>query len=252
MGESLGVAPEVLPLAVPSGRSISAASVVSPGMFERALPSEVRPGPRRQTGNSVGPGSTREPSGRVPGSRRPSLDLAEWKKDQSIVLSVTGEVDIATTPQLGEALAAALRFRSKGLVCDLTGVSFLGASGLTALLLVRRRAVACHTWLDLVCPQSLPRKVITVTALGTVFALHDSVAEAVDAQGQRDARPGLTTASERGGMPTAAERGVVSRLSATRRPLSLDVPVRVGDDVELHRVRHVTCLGGVATGIRVD
>ena len=154
VGESLGVAPEVLPLAVPSGRSISAASVVSPGMFERALPSEVRPGPRRQTGNSVGPGSTREPSGRVPGSRRPSLDLAEWKKDRSIVLSVTGEVDIATTPQLSEALAAALRFLAKGLVCDLTGVSFLGASGLTALLLVRRRAVACHTWLDLACPQS--------------------------------------------------------------------------------------------------
>lgn len=49
-------------------------------------------------------------------------------------------------------------------------------------------------------------------------------------------------------MPTAAEHGVDSRLSRTRRPLSLDVPVRVGDDVELPRVRHVTFLGGVAAG----
>ncbi|MDA8184320.1 MAG: hypothetical protein M0035_07860 [Actinomycetota bacterium] len=32
----------------------------------------------------------------------------------------------------------------KGLICDLSGVSFLGAAGLTVLLVARLRAMACH------------------------------------------------------------------------------------------------------------
>jgi anti-sigma B factor antagonist len=125
----------------------------------------------------------------------PSLGLSEWTMGSSVVVSVTGEVDIATTSQLSDALDTALRPDAKGLVCDLTGVSFLGVAGLTALLVARRRAIACHTWFDLVCPQPLPRKVIALVGLDAVFSPHDRVAEAVDAQAQRDGRPGLTTAS---------------------------------------------------------
>jgi len=125
----------------------------------------------------------------------PSLGLSEWTMGSSVVVSVTGEVDIATTAQLSDALRAALRPDAKGLVCDLTGVSFLGAAGLTTLLVARRRALACHTWFDLVCPQPLPGKVIALVGLDAVFSLHDRVAEAVDAQAQRDGHPGLTTAS---------------------------------------------------------
>jgi len=70
----------------------------------------------------------------------------------SVVVSVTGEVDIATTAQLSDALRAALRRGAMGLVCDLTGVGFLGAAGLRTLLAARRRAIACRAWFDLVCP----------------------------------------------------------------------------------------------------
>lgn len=126
----------------------------------------------------------------------PNLGLAEWTMGSSVVVSVAGEVDIATTDQLADALDAALRRGAVGLVCDLTGVSFLGAAGVTALLAARRRAIACHTRFDLVCPQPRPRKVIALLGLAAVFCFHDGVAEAVGAQAQRDDRPGLTTASE--------------------------------------------------------
>jgi len=125
-----------------------------------------------------------------------NLGLTEWTIGSSVVVSVTGEVDIATTDQLADALDAALRRGAMGLVCDLTGVSFLGAAGVTALLVARRRAIACHTWFDLVCPQPLPRMVIALLGLDAVFCFRDGVAEAVDAQAQRDDRRGLTTASE--------------------------------------------------------
>ncbi len=112
-----------------------------------------------------------------------------------MVVSVTGEIDIATTAQLSEALGAALRRGVKGLVCDLTGVGFMGAAGVTTLLVARRRAIACHTWFDLVCPQPSPRRVIAILGLDAVFSLHDSVAEAADVQAQRAGRSGVPKAA---------------------------------------------------------
>ena len=120
-----------------------------------------------------------------------SLGLTEWTMGSSMIVSVTGEVDIATTDQLSEALGAALRRGPKGLICDLAGVGFLGAAGLTALLVARQRAIACHTWFDLASPQPLPRRVIALVGLSAVFSLHDDVAEAATAQARRERRPGL-------------------------------------------------------------
>ncbi|MHB1919595.1 MAG: STAS domain-containing protein [Acidimicrobiales bacterium] len=75
-------------------------------------------------------------------------------------------------------------------------MSFLGAAGLTALLVARRRAIAGHSWFfDLVCPQPLPRRVVALVGLDAVFSLHDRVAEAAAAQARHVGRPGLTTAS---------------------------------------------------------
>jgi anti-anti-sigma factor len=128
----------------------------------------------------------------------PKLGLTEWTSGSSVVVSVIGEVDIATTTQLSDALAAAMHRDVKGLVCDLSGVSFLGAAGVTTLLAARRRAIACHAWFDLVCPQPFPRKVITLLGLDAVFNVYDRLAEAVGAQARHVDRPGLTTAPEAG------------------------------------------------------
>jgi anti-sigma B factor antagonist len=116
----------------------------------------------------------------------------------SVVVSVTGELDVATTAQLSAALGMALRRGAKGLVCDLSGVSFLGAAGLRTLLVARRRAIACRAWFDLVCPQPFPRKVIALVGLDEVFSLHDCVTAAVDAQARHVDLPGSTTAPEAG------------------------------------------------------
>jgi len=157
LNESLEGAPEVLPLGIPSERPAGA-----------------------WTG------------GASPG---PTLGLAVWHKGRSVVVSVAGDVDIATTAQLSEALCAALSSGVMWLVCDLTGVAFLDASGLRALLIARRRAIVSCARLDLVCTQSQPRKVIRLTGLDALFTLHCNVAEAVDAQDRRGGCPGLAAAA---------------------------------------------------------
>ena len=83
----------------------------------------------------------------------------------------------------------------KGLICDLSGVSFLGAAGLTVLLVARLRAMAYHAWFYLVCPQPLPRRVVTLVGPDAVFSLHDHVAEAATAQARREGPPVLATAA---------------------------------------------------------
>jgi len=119
------------------------------------------------------------------------LAFTVWGEGRSVVVSVTGEVDVVTSAQLSEALSAALSAGAERLVCDLTDVGFLDAPGVRALLMAGRRAVACYAWLDVVCTQSQAGKVIRLTGLDAVMPCHDSVADAVDAQEQRRGRPGL-------------------------------------------------------------
>lgn len=117
------------------------------------------------------------------GAAAASLDLTQWAVGSSVVVSVSGEIDIATAGQLSGGLGAALDGRPGGLICDLSGVGFLAAAGLSVLLVARRRAIARRAAFALVCPQPGPRRVIGLVGLDAVFALHDDVASAAAAQG---------------------------------------------------------------------
>jgi len=112
----------------------------------------------------------------------PGLGLSRWMSGSSVVISVAGEIDIATTAQLADALSAALRHGPKGLIVDLSDVGFLGAAGLTTLLGARQQAMACRTRFDLVCPKRLPRRIIEIVGLDAVLSLHHSVVAAAAAQ----------------------------------------------------------------------
>lgn len=160
-----------------------------------ALPLRASPTQKRRSRTVLAGLTATEPSSSRVGIGAPTLGLTEWTTGSSVVVSVTGEVDIATVAQLSQALDIALHRGVKGLVCDLTGVGFLGAAGLTALLVARRRAIAGHTWFDLVCPQPLPRRVIALVGLDAVLSPYDRVADAADVQAQHAGRPGLPAAS---------------------------------------------------------
>lgn len=94
------------------------------------------------------------------------------------VLAVAGEVDLGTAPPLKDALFAQLCPESPGLVIDLTGVGFLGAAGLTVLVVVRDAAEAAGVAVCLVArtrPVLLP---LRITGLDRVFDVFPSLADA--------------------------------------------------------------------------
>ena len=99
------------------------------------------------------------------------------------VVSVTGEVDLATAPALERALRAATELRSRELILDLTRCSFLDAGGLEVLSDARARLARSNRALAIVLSQPMVLKIFEITELDRQFAIYPSLGAAVQAEG---------------------------------------------------------------------
>ena len=68
------------------------------------------------------------------------LQVAVVTEDATTTLVVAGELDVFSVPQLREGFRTAWTTGAPKVVADLGGVSFLDASGITALIAVCREA----------------------------------------------------------------------------------------------------------------
>ncbi len=66
---------------------------------------------------------------------------------------VRGELDLATAPQLAEAVDAQLATRPRALVIDLTDTTFMDSSGARQLARSARLAGSSGVALEVVCPR---------------------------------------------------------------------------------------------------
>jgi anti-sigma B factor antagonist len=69
-----------------------------------------------------------------PGSIQPAISVQVTPVDDAVVLSVSGEIDLVTAPQLGESINAAMAQEPPTLVVDLSEVDFLASAGMAVLL----------------------------------------------------------------------------------------------------------------------
>ncbi|GHF25147.1 anti-sigma factor antagonist [Amycolatopsis deserti] len=99
-----------------------------------------------------------------------------WPSRDVAVLAVEGELDLATANRLEAAFRRLVARRPRVVVVDLSGVAFLGSSGLAAITSARTAGVV----LRIVAPGSLAR-IFTLTALDKVLDLYGSVEEALAA-----------------------------------------------------------------------
>jgi anti-sigma B factor antagonist len=91
------------------------------------------------------------------------------------VLSVSGEVDVATAPQLRERLVDLVSEGHAHLVLDLNRVGFLDSTGLGVIVGCLKRARGNDGDLVLVCEQRSILKVLEITGLTAVFQIHPTV-----------------------------------------------------------------------------
>lgn len=96
-----------------------------------------------------------------------------------LVLDVAGVVDMSTSPELASALELVTAM-SRGVVVDLTDVSFLDSSGLNALLQGRRALDALGIPLRVVtAAEGAVRRVFEITQLLEPLDVRSSLAEAL-------------------------------------------------------------------------
>jgi anti-anti-sigma factor len=69
-----------------------------------------------------------------------AFEVGKRQVDQAVVLSVSGEVDMLSSPRLADAIETALAARPAALIVDLSKVDFLASAGMTVLVTAQAKA----------------------------------------------------------------------------------------------------------------
>ena len=173
----------------------------------------------------------------------------------TLTVAVGGELDMESGPCLRDQLTCMIRAIGPRLALDLTGVTFIDCSGLTALLTARKAAQARGGWLRLVAVSRCVGRLVRITGLQD--ALRDTPSPAPRrASGGRPRQPGspghLITkmqASMRSGVGRSAPPGgrslwdqVVSGARCTRTVLDPDAWFPVSPTPEVARREAATAI----------
>lgn len=147
-----------------------------------------------------------------------SVDVTVRHAGGQAVVTLRGELDLASTPALASHLTAAAAC-GPSVIVDLAGLEYIGYSGLGVLVRIGKWLRAGGGDLSLAAPQPQVRKILVVTGLIDVFAVHPSVDAAAGARAAhplpgaarrpaaRDDRPALlVTRDEACGRRRAARR----------------------------------------------
>lgn len=99
-----------------------------------------------------------------------------------VVVTVGGEVDILTSPQLRAAVLDQIEQGAELVVLDLDGITFLGTSGLAVLIEAREAAQAGGVALRLACSERRVLRPLTIAGLTPLFDVHETVGGALAEQ----------------------------------------------------------------------
>ena len=106
------------------------------------------------------------------------LDITVDRSDDACVVSVSGEIDVYTSPVLRERLIEAMDGGCETIIVLLDGVGFIDSSGLGVLVGALRRAKERNGGLVLVCSREQVLKVFRITGLDKVFSIVGTIDEA--------------------------------------------------------------------------
>ncbi len=102
----------------------------------------------------------------------------EERTDQGFpVITVVGEIDVATAPQLRESLHRVIAEGRATVVLDLLDVTFLDSTALGVLVGGLKRCREMGGELHVVVTDPRIKKIFEITGLNKVFPLVDTVAE---------------------------------------------------------------------------
>ncbi|TDD71521.1 STAS domain-containing protein [Actinomadura rubrisoli] len=95
------------------------------------------------------------------------------------IVAVGGDIDVETSPRLRDFLLGLVEDGARHLVIDLGRVTFLDSTGLGVMIGVFHRLGAANGSMSFAGGSSAVRGVFHVTQLTKVFALHDTLDQAL-------------------------------------------------------------------------
>ena len=103
------------------------------------------------------------------------FQIEEHSSGDTPVISVSGEIDVATAPQLRECLHQVVAAGNATVVVDLLGVSFLDSTALGVLVGALKRCREQGGDLHVVIADPRILKIFEITGLTNVFTIADSL-----------------------------------------------------------------------------
>jgi anti-sigma B factor antagonist len=111
------------------------------------------------------------------------FDLNVSERDECAVLAVTGELDVATAPQLRQEAVRLTTMGQSRIVIDLSGVDFLDSTGLGVIVGVLKRVRTHGGDLAVAGAEDHVRKVFDITRISDVVSMYDTADDACAAFG---------------------------------------------------------------------
>jgi anti-sigma B factor antagonist len=106
-----------------------------------------------------------------------------------VVLSVEGELDVSTAPQLREALMSVVARLYGTVILDLSGVGFIDSSALGVILSAWKQIKAQDGSMAIASPTPRITRIFEITGLTLSFPVCPSVPEALAAAGPQPEPP---------------------------------------------------------------
>lgn len=114
--------------------------------------------------------------------------LSAESRDDSMVVSIRGDLDIVTSPQLDDCLTQAEADHNR-IILDLSGVDFLDTSALAVIVGHWKKAEAAGGLLALAGARYRYTKTLWITGLADRLAMYDDVDQALLAQAEAASKP---------------------------------------------------------------
>ena len=103
----------------------------------------------------------------------PDFEVTATMTDRKATVTVRGEVDVYTAPQLRDRLYNVLADGAEAVILDLAGMSFIDSTGLGVIVGTLKRLRESGGDLTLRAPTRSTRKVLEITGLNRIIEIED-------------------------------------------------------------------------------
>jgi anti-sigma B factor antagonist len=112
------------------------------------------------------------------------VELEIEERGEVVIARLTGELDIAGAPGMGDRIHDAVPTAARGLVVDLTGLDFIDSSGIAMLFGLTRKLGSRRQEVRVVARSGKPvSRVLQIVEFDRAAPVHETLDEALEASG---------------------------------------------------------------------